>query len=63
MSSSKSSEKHWWFNTKTQKAEFGRQTGSLNRMGPFASEQEAQRAMEIARERSKQWQAQDESES
>lgn len=62
MAISKSNEERWWFNIKTLKAEFGRQTGSLNRIGPFVTEQEAQRALELARERSKQWQTEDESE-
>lgn len=53
---------HWWFNTKTEKAEFGRVTGSLNRIGPFATEAEAKQALELIRERSKQWQSQEDSE-
>ena len=62
MSNSETNEEHWWFNTKTQKAEFGRLTGSLNRIGPFATEAEAMRALEVARERAKQWRAEEESE-
>lgn len=63
MSNSETNEEHWWFNTKTQKAEFGRLTGSLNRIGPFATEEEAKRALEVALERARQWRAEEESES
>lgn len=63
MSNSETDEEHWWFNTKTQQAEFGRLTGSLNRIGPFATEEEARRALEVARERARQWRAEEESES
>jgi hypothetical protein len=63
MSNSETDDEQWWFNTKTQKPEFGRLTGSLNRIGPFATEEEAKRALEVARERAKQWRTEDESES
>lgn len=53
---------HWWFNMKTKQAEFGRQVSSLDRIGPFATKAEAQLALEKARERSKAWSAEEESE-
>jgi hypothetical protein len=43
----------YWFNTKTQRVEIGKQSLSLERIGPFASFQEAERALEIVAERAK----------
>ncbi len=45
----------WWYNHKTGQVEKGRQSLGLHRDGPFASEEEAARAPEIARERSREW--------
>jgi len=60
--SSEKDTEHWWFNTKTNRAEFGRQVSSLDRMGPFATKAEAQLALENARERAKAWAAEEEAE-
>lgn len=41
----------FWFNTKTGEVEVGFQSAASYRIGPFASREEAQRALEIVRER------------
>ncbi len=61
MSSDKDAE-HWWFNMKTKQAEFGRQVSSLDRIGPFATRDEAELALENARARAQAWAAEEESE-
>jgi hypothetical protein len=43
----------WWFNTKTNQAEFGLLTAAPYRIGPFATEAEANDAPALVRERSK----------
>jgi hypothetical protein len=45
----------YWFNTKTKKVEFGLKSSSLDRIGPFDSEQEATRAEEIVKLRASEW--------
>lgn len=45
----------WWYNHKTGEVEQGRLSLGMHRDGPFATREEAQRAPEIARERSEQW--------
>lgn len=50
----------WWYNHKTGKVEFGRQSLGGDRDGPYASEAEAQRAPEIARQRAKEWKDEEE---
>ncbi|MDA0289770.1 MAG: hypothetical protein O2828_04705 [Actinomycetota bacterium] len=49
----------WWFNHKTGEVEQGMQSLGLHRDGPFASREEALRAPEIARERSRAWDEED----
>lgn len=46
-------EVQYWFNTKTGKVEVGPQSLSLNRVGPFATQEEAGRALEIIAERAR----------
>jgi hypothetical protein len=53
----------WWFNNKTGKAEEGPQSLGVDRDGPFSSREEAERAPQIARERSATWAAEDAAES
>ncbi|MDR9396988.1 methionine aminopeptidase [Pontimonas sp.] len=50
----------WWYNHKTGQVEFGRQSLGGDRDGPYASEAEAQRAPEIARQRAKEWEDEEE---
>jgi len=46
-------EKRYWFNTKTKSVEEGPKSLGLDRIGPFATYQEAIRAEEIVRERAR----------
>lgn len=50
-----SDQEHWWYNHKTGEVEKGRQSLGLHRDGPFATREEALRAPEIAQERSRAW--------
>lgn len=50
----------WWFNTKTQLVEFGRISAALDRIGPFENKQDAERALEIIRQRAAVWRAEEE---
>lgn len=45
--------REYWFNTKTDKVEVGPQSLSLDRIGPFSSEAEAARALEVIAERAR----------
>jgi len=45
----------FWFNIKTKKVEQGLKSSSLDRIGPFDSEQEAKDAEDIVRRRSAAW--------
>ena len=47
----------WWYNHKTGEVEEGPQSLGSDRDGPYPSKDEAARAPEIARERSKKWAA------
>ena len=60
MTDSQGEPEQWWFNTKTGKAEFGRKTNSLNRIGPFDSEKDATDALKKLAERSAKWAEEDE---
>lgn len=61
LSDSKGEPEVWWFNLKTQTVEYGRQSHAKDRMGPYATQEEAKRALEIAQERTKQWLEEEES--
>jgi hypothetical protein len=52
-------EKSWWYNNKTGEVEQGPQSLGIDRDGPYSSREEAERAPQIARERSAQWAAED----
>ena len=45
----------YWFNLKTGLVEFGKQSAASYRVGPFESEQEAAKALEILASRSREW--------
>lgn len=47
------SEQEWYFDTQTGEVLQGKQSGWENRMGPYGSQEEASRALELARERNK----------
>jgi hypothetical protein len=52
----------FWFNTKTNQVEVGKQSVALYRIGPFATMAEAQAALKIVKERAAKWAANDEAE-
>jgi hypothetical protein len=61
--SSQISEEHkaeYWFNTKTMSVEVGKQALALYRIGPFATREEAENALETLRSRSQAWTDEDE---
>jgi hypothetical protein len=45
----------YWYNFATGKVEKGFESPAIDRSGPFDTEEEAARAPEIARERSRAW--------
>lgn len=49
----------YWYNDQTGEVEKGPQSLAIDRIGPFASAEEAARALEIVRERGQQWAAED----
>lgn len=55
MSEGEQSENEYYFNTSTRMVEKGRQSSWEHLMGPYASEEEAAKAMETAAKRSKAW--------
>jgi hypothetical protein len=52
----------WWYNHKTGEVEEGQQSLGSDRDGPFATREEAERAPEVAAERSRKWREEEESE-
>ena len=50
----------WWYNHRTGEVEEGPQSLGSDRDGPYASRAEAERAPELARERARQWAAEEE---
>lgn len=57
------SEEHkteYWFNTKTMSVEVGKQALALYRIGPFETREQAEKAFEILKSRSKTWSEEDE---
>ncbi len=45
--------REYWFNTKTNEVEVGPQSLSLNRIGPFDTEAESSRALDVIAERAR----------
>lgn len=45
----------YWFNTRTKEVEYGLKSSSLDRIGPFDTEEEASKAEEIVRLRAQKW--------
>lgn len=41
----------WWYNTKTGQVEHGEVGKAIDRMGPYPDRETAERALDIARER------------
>lgn len=54
--------KEFWFNTKTNQVEVGKQSIAVYRIGPFSTFEDASHALEILAEKSKQWREKDEQE-
>lgn len=52
----------WWYNHKTGQVEEGAQSLGSDRDGPFPTREEAERAPEIAAERSRRWRDEEEDE-
>lgn len=48
--------KEFWFNTSTKLVEEGKQAAAIYRIGPFATYEEASRALQVIEERTKAWQ-------
>lgn len=46
----------FWFNTQTKSVEIGKQAAAIYRIGPFATFDEADRALETIEERTRAWQ-------
>lgn len=49
----------YWFNTRTGEVEDGPQSLSVDRVGPFATREEAAHANEIVAERARKWAEED----
>lgn len=43
----------WWFNTRTGEVEHGHLSRSIDRLGPYPDRETAERALELARERTR----------
>lgn len=52
-------EESYWYNLKKDTVEFGYVAPSSDRIGPFSTFNEAEKALEIVRERSRKWQEED----
>lgn len=50
----------FWFNLKTSRVEFGKQSPAAYRIGPFDTEAEARNALQIIKDRSVKWAEEDE---
>jgi hypothetical protein len=49
----------WWYNTRTGEVEHGEVSRSIDRLGPYPDEATARNALEIARRRTQQADAED----
>ncbi|MUH58930.1 hypothetical protein [Bifidobacterium canis] len=49
----------WYYNTVTGEVEQGPQSPMQNRLGPYKTREDAQKALEIAKKRNKKWDDQD----
>lgn len=45
----------WWFNLRTHAVEHGPGSPAKDRMGPYATRADAERALQTARERNEAW--------
>jgi hypothetical protein len=49
------STEYWWYNIRTRRVEFGLQSKSLDRVGPFETEEQAKNAPQLIAERAAKW--------
>lgn len=49
------STEYWWYNIRTRRVEFGLQSKSLDRVGPFETEDQAKKAPQLIAERAAKW--------
>lgn len=49
----------WWFNSRTSEVEHGPQSLSVDRLGPFDTREEAERAPQKLQENAQRWAAED----
>lgn len=49
----------WWYNSRTGQVEEGPQSLATDRIGPFQTREEAERAPEIVAERARKWAAEE----
>jgi len=50
-------ETEYWYNDRTGEVEVGPQSLAVDRIGPFKTREEAERALEIVAERAAEWRA------
>jgi len=50
-------ETEYWYNDRTGEVEVGPQSLAIDRIGPFKTREEAERALEIVAERAAEWRA------
>ena len=53
-------EHSWWYNMHTTEVEFGMQSASYDRVGPFATKHEAEHAMDKLHENANKWEEDEE---
>lgn len=49
----------YWFNTRTRQVEEGHQSDWTDLLGPYDTREQAERALDTARQRTEQWDAQE----
>lgn len=49
----------YWFNTRTRQVEEGHQSDWTDLLGPYDTREQAERALDTARERTEKWDAQE----
>lgn len=54
------SKKQWYYNSRTHQVEYGMLSSYEYRMGPYKTRQEAEKALELAKKRNEEWEAEDE---
>ena len=52
-------DQQWWYNSRTGQTERGKMSNSIDRVGPFATEEEAKNAPGKLRENSQRWAAEE----